>query len=225
MTAITFSNQPEIGYGIYTLRDVAQILHLPKATVRRWLKEYWDLRFAKQVGEKHSWGHKRDKAINFFTLVEFYVFYELRKHGVSAKHVLNAHGVLQKELGVDYPFASYRIMTDGKNVLFSPDLDTIVSVKGMQYELKGIIADFLKKIDFDPKNQTALRLYPSGKGHTIVVDPQHQFGQPVIKGTNILTETLYALHLGGESEKQIAALYDIKLSEVRDAIKFYQQAA
>ena len=224
---LEFNNRPKSGYGIFTIAAVASILGLSKETTRRWLKKYWDFRLAPEGEERHSWGERKDKAVNFFVLIEFYVFYQLRHHGVSAIQILKSHRLLRAQFDTPYPFASYRIMTDGRAILFSPDEgDSILDAKpGFQYNLKEIIEGFLKKIDFGTDSQIARRLYPAGKDSSIVVDPEHQFGQPAIKGTNILAGSLYYLYKGGEKVEFIASLYGLKPQEVADAIAFYQKAA
>jgi uncharacterized protein (DUF433 family) len=223
---ITFSNKPKLGYGIYTVADVAKVLGMPIEKVRYWLKEYWDLQLSPESGERNSWGERLDKTVNFYTLVEFYVFYQLRLHKVSVKQILKSHRLLREKFSTPYPFASHRIMTDGKAIFFSPDGESIVNATpGLQYNLKEVIEDFLEKMEFGAEDQIALRLYPGGKNRTIVVDPHHQFGQPVIKGTNILAGTLFALYMGGEKPDFIASIYDLKKEEVEDAIRFYQKAA
>jgi uncharacterized protein (DUF433 family) len=223
----TFSNHPKLGYGIFTVADVASILDLSKEKVRRWLKEYWDLQLVPEAADKNSWGEHRDKSINFYVLVEFYVFYELRRHKVPVNRIIKAHKLLGERFNNPYPFASNRIMTDGRNILFSNDEgESIVDADAaMQFNLREIIEDFLTKIDFDSEQQIARRLYPAGKSKRIVVDPDHQFGQPVVTGTNILTSTIYALHKGGEKANFIASLYGISKSAVTDAIKFHKHAA
>ncbi|MFN0213208.1 MAG: DUF433 domain-containing protein [Saprospiraceae bacterium] len=223
---ITFSNKPKLGYGIYTVADMAKVLGMPIEKVRYWLKEYWDLRLSPDSGERSSWGERLDKTVNFYTLVEFYVFYQLRQHKVSVNQILKSHRLLREKFGTPYPFACHRIMTDGKAIFFSPDGDRIVNATPtLQYNLKEVIEGFLEKMEFGDEDQIASRLYPSGKNRTIVVDPHHQFGQPVIKGTNILAGTLFSLYMGGEKPDFIAAIYDLKKEEVEDAIRFYQKAA
>ena len=64
-------NQPELGSGIYTLYDVSKILHLPQNKVRRWLTEYWDNRIGGKFNTRYSWGEGREKAVNFYSLIEF----------------------------------------------------------------------------------------------------------------------------------------------------------
>lgn len=225
MTAI--ANQPRLGQGIFTVTDVAGILRLPLNKVRRWLKEYWDLQLAPEATQRASWGERKDKSVNFYVLVEFYVFYELRRHGVPVSRIVKSHKLLRSKFDTPYPFASYRIMTDGRAILFSPDGgESVVSAEsGLQYNLKEVIEDFVKKIEFGDKDQIAQRLYPAGRDKSIVVDPHHQFGQPVIKGTNILAGVLYSMFQSGEKIDFIASVYGLNKKAVKDAIQFYQKAA
>jgi uncharacterized protein (DUF433 family) len=223
---VAFVNQPKLGYGVYSVSEVADLLRLPKGKVRYWLNEFWDNRLTNEANTSYSWGEKRDRSVNFYTLIEFYIFYQLRSHRISAARILKAYQLLSKKFNTPYPFASYKIMTDGKTILFSPDGDSIVTVsESLQYNIKGIIEDFLKKIDFEENSQLAARFFPAGKNSSIVVDPHHQFGQPVVVGTNILAATLYAMHKGGEKIETIASLYELKPGQVKDAIRFYQQQA
>ena len=136
MTA--FANQPKLGYGIFTVADVADILRLPVEKVRRWLKEYWDLQLVPGSSRRNSWGERKDKSVNFYALVEFYVFYELRRHGVPVSRIINSHKLLRRQFDTPYPFASYRIMTNGRAILFSPDGgESVVETQpGFQYNLK-----------------------------------------------------------------------------------------
>lgn len=222
-----FSNQPTLGYGIYTVADVAVLLRLPVHKVRYWLNQFWDGRLASESGARFSWGERREKAVNFYTLIEFYVFYQLREQRVPAAKILSAHQLLSREFGTPYPFASHKIMTDGKGILFSPDGgDSIVdATRALQHNIPGIIRDFVQKIEFEGESQLAERFFPAGKSSSIVVDPHHQMGQPTISGTNILAGTLYSMHKAGESPDFIARLYGLKEAQVQDAIEFYRKAA
>ncbi|WP_315818474.1 DUF433 domain-containing protein [Paraflavitalea speifideaquila] len=58
------------------------------------------------------------------------------------------------------------------------------------------------------------------KDRHIVVDPHHQFGQPVIEKTNLLAETIYDLYNAGENKQFISRLYNVSVREINDAIDF-----
>src|ERR1700744_3534730 len=98
--------KPSLGIGLYTIPDVANILNLDGNLVQRWLREYWGNRFSRGHANPSSWGKGRDKAIPFFTLIEFYVFYQLRKQGVSAQNIAKSYEIIRQELDSAFPFAN-----------------------------------------------------------------------------------------------------------------------
>ena len=71
----------------------------------------------------------------------------------------------------------------------------------------------------------ALRYWPLGKEKNIVVDPHHQLGQPTVRNTNILAETLYSMYTSGEKISFISSLYDVAESDVKASIEFFKKAA
>jgi len=214
----------KLGAGIYSIPDVAFILKLPVAKVRRWMNELWDTRLV-QHDHKYSWGEGREKATNFYTLIEFYVFYLLRESKVSTHKILIAHEDMSNQLNSPYPFASSKLLTDGKSILFTMSDGSIVNAdRTKQTAFKEIIEIFCKKIEFSD-SQIAERFYPLGKNSSIVVDPHHQFGQPVVFDTNILAETIFDLYQAGENTQFISHLYQLKEKEVKDAIALFTPEA
>lgn len=219
---IATTKKPSLGIGLYTIPDVANILNLDKILVRRWLKEYWGNQFGNKLA---SWGKGREKLVHFYTLIEFYVFFHLRKHGVSAQNIAKSHEIISQELQTAYPFANSFILTDGKKIFYTMDGEVIINAdKSKQINIKSIIEHFCHKIDFD-KDHQALRYWPLGKEKNIVVDPHHQLGQPTIKNTNILAETLYCMYTSGEKVGFISSLYDVPENDVKASIEFFKKAA
>lgn len=211
-----------LGYGIYTIPDAAFILGLPASKVRRWMNEFWDQRIGKEIDERYSWGEGRDKATNFYTLIEFYVFYQLREMNISTKKILSVHKEMREMLDTPYPFASAKVLTDGKSILFKMEDETIVHAdRSRQIALKEIIESFCKKIEFSSSDM-ADRFYPIGKDKHIIVDPHHQFGQPIIEDTSILAETVYDFYKAGETVQFLIKLYNLSEVEVMDAIALFE---
>src|SRR5688572_17207686 len=95
---IGFESDIKLGNGIYTIPDLAFILSLPQPKVRRWLNDFYNIRLGEKYKGKYSWGDKRDKATNFLTLIEFYVFYKLRENKVTTNMILTAHQEMAKQL-------------------------------------------------------------------------------------------------------------------------------
>ncbi len=123
---IDFKNDILLGNGIYTIPDLALILQLPKKKVRRWLDDFYNERLGKRNEGRYSWGEGRNKATNFLTLIEFYVFYKLREYGFSTYKILEVHQHISKELKTAYPFASHKLLVDGKEILYALEDDTWV---------------------------------------------------------------------------------------------------
>lgn len=220
----TLKNHIELGNGIYTVPDLALILQLPTSKVRRWLTDFYDQRLSGDKG-RYSWGEGRDKATNFLTLIEFYVFYMLREQKIGAGRILEAHKHMSKELKTPYPFASYNLLVNKREILYEATSNTWVHAdKSNQIIIHNLIKDFFNKIDFS-ENALAQRFWPLGKKHSIVVDPHHQFGQPVITGTNINAATVFSMYQSGEPLSTIGILYDLTEEQVNDAIAFCKRKA
>jgi len=206
---------PKIGEGIFLTKDVASILSLPYSKVRHLMKGFW---------HSNSFGDEKNKAINFYALIEFYTFFKLRELGVIANEIKKAHSLLVKELGVEYPFALSGIKTDGEKLWYE-SLGNLVCVDGKkQIAIKEFIEEFLHKIDFGSDN-LAKRFYPLDNTKLIVVDPKHQFGQPTISGRNITISTIKKLIDGGETIASVSDLYDITNNQVEEALNYYKRAA
>ena len=216
--------QPRLGEGIYGVPEAAKILNLPLYKVRRLLKVYWNERFGKGK-DLYSWGEGGATAFNFLTLIEFYVFYQLREAGVKTKEILVAHERLSVKMNTNFPFASTTLLTDGGKILFETEGGAIVETDhSFQYNLKEIIQPFCKKIEFNGE-RIARRFYPLGKEKNIVVDPHHQFGQPTISGTNILPATIFSYYKGGEPIEFISNIFEISKQQVADAVEYCKLAA
>jgi len=213
-----------IGSGIYTIPDIAHILNLPIGKVSRWMREYWGSEIGRKNNHSYYNGEGKDRTTNFNTLIEFYVFYQLRELKIGSKKIFEAHNKIAKTTGSLYPFANSEILANPKNIFYAIDEDRAIDTKTDQITYKELIKDFCRKIEFS-EDKVAARFYPAGKDKFIVVDPKHQFGQPIIIGTNVLAENIFSMYESGEDEVRIGKLFDLTLREVKDAISFYKMKA
>ena len=221
----TVLHKNELGYGFYTYADIAQLLGLPRAKVNRYLSAYWNERLGKSLfNEDFSWKVSNSvKAVNFYVLIELYICFQLQELGVNPKQVLKAREAIAHDTGLNYPFATQDIFSDGRKIFYKLD-DAVINADGTkQANLIKILNEFAQKIDFE--SGIAERFYPLINSKNIVIDPHHQFGQPTLTGTNINAEIIYAMFKSGESVATLAFLYDLKKEQIEDAIKFYQKAA
>ncbi len=211
----TDKEESKIGEGIYLTPDVARILNLPYQKVYSLMKGFW---------QGYAFGDKGNKAVNFYSLIEFYIYFQCRQNGMSAQKFKKYHSRLSATLKTKYPFAHHKIRTDFRNIWAEVEGNLIKADGKHQYDSLHLLEKFLHNVSYG-ENNMAIKFYPLGKQTKVVVDPKHQFGQPVVDGTNIKTKSLYSLHLGGETNKTISNLYNISLDKVRDAITFHTMAA
>lgn len=228
METIEFENNVELGSGIFTVSDISIILNLKYSKVYNLLNEYWDNRFATQLGQKYSWSVRNTKAVSFHTLVEFYIFFQLKEVGVATQQILNAHSELSTRYNTPFPFAISHIINRmncfGRKIVFEISDNDIINLDSTKQLNLSFIKSFAHKLDFD-KNELAEKFYPLGKTKQVVIDPKHQFGQPTIKGTNIFPKTIFNLYQSKESKKFIAQSFEISIQEVNDAIEYCKNVA
>lgn len=228
MITIEKISKPTINRGIYTISDVSKILHIPDAKVRRWVDEYWDTKFSGfSENDHYSWNSGNGKVLDFYTMIEIYIFSELRESGVKIKDIVQAHEELANHYKTPFPFSNKDVVkglkTDGKKVYFKFK-DGIISLDGTKQFNLEVVKDFFKKVDFNSEMLVS-KFYPLGKKKNVVVDPQIKFGQPVLKSTGISVDTIYDLFLSGEKLELIAFLYNLEVKDVRDAVKYCKSAA
>lgn len=225
---IAFQTKPLIGKGIYTIPDIAMILGIPYSKVNRWINSFWNDRFGSNYGESYTWMVDLTKAVNFHTLIELNTFYQLNLAGVSSRKILKVHELLSIQFNTPYPFARQDVIrhlrSDGKKVLFEQKDGSIYSIDASRQFKLGIIKDFFKNLDFGA-NSLATRLWPLGKDKSIICDPHHQFGQPVISGTNIVAEIIAEMVMAGDQIDFVAEIYGLKIKQVEDALEYARKAA
>jgi uncharacterized protein (DUF433 family) len=222
----TVFQKQQLGAGIYTIPDISRLLGLPQFKVRRYLNQYWDERLGKKLfNETYSWStDNKIKAVNFYTLIELYTCFHLQELGVPIKQILRSRMVVAKELKMPYPFASAKLLSDGKKIWYEFE-DCIVKADGSkQTDFVEFIKQFAKKIEFN-SNKIAEKFWPAGKESDVVINPHHQFGQPVLNGTNVNAEVIFSMYESGEPIKALGILYDLTDKQVMDAISFYKKSA
>jgi len=221
-----FKSQLEIGGGVYTIPEIASILRLPYHKVNLWVNKYWDGELGKVFAVEYSWKVGKNKAINFQTLIEFYVLIQFAESGVKTREVLNAHKELSKKYSTNYPFSKKEILekikTSGKKIFLEDENDTI-SLDGTKQLNLFFIRQFFRNLDFG-QDSIASKFWPLGRKKSIVVDPKRQFGHPLIEKTNIFPETIFNLHKAGEPIEFIAQTFELDKKSVIDAIEYCKAA-
>lgn len=219
--------------GAYALADAGRYLSLPLATVRSWVR---GRPYPTSGGRRHSTPliclpSGDEPLLSFTNLVEAHVLAAIRRHhGVPMNKVRSALDYLEKQLRVSHPLAHAQLLTDGVS-LFMDRFGELVNLSASgQLAIREILAAHLQRIEHDADG-LALRLFPFSRGprldgpRIVVVDPRVAFGRPVIAGTGIRTDVVVSRHKAGESIAELAADYSIDLTQVEEAIRFFELAA
>jgi uncharacterized protein (DUF433 family) len=227
--------KPTVGEGVYTVPDAAHILKFSQSKLRRWVSGYWrtfdEVRKERTVPVVDSgvWGDGRDRAFNFYTLIELYTIVALRDIGVSFKKIRRAREELSKRFKTKHPFAAHKLMSDGRQILVEikeGDLQSILELDAHgQTAIEQIIKPFCRKLEFNVQTELVEVYRPLGEKTSIIVSPHHGFGRPTIEGTNITSETIYNLVVAGEDRQTIEKLYDLSPSYIEEVIEFERRAA
>lgn len=201
----------------YTVADIAAILNLPEAQVKRWLREY-------KSGQAQP-ESPLDKGLiaDFHTLIEFYTFYQLRALGVGPSKINNARHILSDMLHTPYPFATANILTDGKTVFYHAEVGELIKAdQTLQLFIQQVVEPFCKRIEFG-EDSLAVKLFPMGREAAIQIDPNRQAGRPVVGDTDILSQTVFDDFLRGDSVLALAERFNLTERQVEDVIVFHEK--
>ena len=227
-----------IGTGMYPLPRAARLVGAELRTVRRWLTGYswkygegrrasgplWTLQYA----QDEEFGD--EQVLSFQDLLELRIVARFIEHGVSLQVIRATIDVARETLG-DYPLHSKRFVTDGRKIFLDAveragEDSKLLDVRQRQFTIDAVIRpSLLDGIEYGA-DATALRWFPVRKKRLVVLDPQLQFGEPIVTEGGVPTDTLAAAFKAeGENAERVARLYRVKPQEVKVAVAFEQQLA
>jgi len=232
-------NDPQalIGTGLYPLSQAARLVGEDARTVRRWLKGYswkykdglfvsgplWQLQYT----EDEELGHER--VLGFRDLLELRTVAKFIEHGVSLKVIRATIEAAADYLG-KFPLQSRRFLTDGKQIFMEAvarveDDPLLLDVRKRQFVFDAVIRPSLfEGIEYDRKGE-AQRWFPT-KGRLIVLDPEVQFGEPIVATAGVPTDTLFAAYKAeGKDRARVARLYRVTPQAVSAAVAFEERLA
>lgn len=231
----------DLGKGIYTLPDAARLVRTDARKIRRWLFGY---DYTKRTGDERRSYHSAplwrpqyaadelgERVLGFRDLMELRIVREFVARGVPVAVVRYCLTAAREMFGDDYPMTRQRFLTDGETV-FHEALDVVsatedgpalVDLRKRQHVFRTIVKDSLYA-GIEYEGDVARRWYPEGKGHSIVVDPHLQFGQPTIQQAGVPTAALYAAWLAeGKRRATVARLYEVDPRHVDAAVRFEEK--
>jgi uncharacterized protein (DUF433 family) len=209
----------------YTITQAAKLAGTSSATVRRWLRGYYEgenLRMRPVFGDKQT-KQEASVEISFLQLAEIVVVSRFRHRYVKLERLRRAHRYARDALHIDYPFAWLRLKTDGAHVL-SEFQEQEPGEKLVSLDLFGQLTlpgDVLRTLElFDYEEEFAARWFPIGRNVPIVIDPRYGAGKPTIPERRLTVETIYKRWKAGQTIKFIASDFKLLPSLVETTLQY-----
>lgn len=222
------TDDPRFSRAIFTLRETAAYLDVPKSTVHWW---------ARPPEAKHPLitcfpAHGRQATVPFIGFAEAFVLSSFRRAGVPLQRIRPAVEVLAKEIGVEHALASKRLFTDGAEVLFDyankrgeREVLELVVVRTQQRQFSGVVNDYLKRIHYGGDGWADSVRLPTYANAEVVVDPRVAFGLPLVVHGGARVEDLVDRFQAGDSVNEIATDFSVPPDQVEDVIRVATRAA
>ena len=203
---------------MYSTSDAARILGLKTRFVYDLLRANW-----LEEGFGDFAGHK---TLDFLTLIELQVIAQLRDAGIATSRIMRARRDLRLLKGAPHPFAQRDILETlryGEGRVYWEFEGGVIELNGArQFAIKEFLS-FKAHISFNPAGDAAVYSPPETEG-AVELDPERQFGAPVLRGTNLRVSTLCDDLESGETPESLASIYEVEVEDVRNALNWCMAA-
>jgi uncharacterized protein (DUF433 family) len=221
-------DDPRVARPIFTLREAAGYLGVPKSTVHQWARPGTGKAPLITV-----FAHRgRDATVPFVGFAEAYVLSAFRKAGVPLQRIRPAVEVLSRQIGIEHALASRRLYTDGAEVLFDyaterhdDEVLELVAPRTGQYQFSELVREYLTRITYGDDGWASHVQLPAYGHAEVVVDPEVAFGLPVLTNGGARVEDLVDRFLAGETLTDIADDFGVPLGQVEDVIRVATRSA
>lgn len=210
----------------YTFTQAARLAGTSSQTVKRWLFGY------DQPGHRMMPVFGREERsmafVSFLQLAEIVVVAAFREKRITLERMRRAHRFASEHLGLEYPFASLKMKTDGQRVLIDfmeqePGPSLLAISDSGQLTLLGAVAEVVSEFDFDPT--WAARWFPVGDKAPIVVDPRMGAAKPTVRDRGVTVEAIYRRWKAGQSYQVIGREYKLPPTVVEEVLRFADKVA
>jgi uncharacterized protein (DUF433 family) len=221
-------DDPRVARAIFTLRETAAYLGIPKSTVQWW---------AHPPDATHSLitcfpSRGRQATVPFIGFAEAFVLSSFRRAGVPLQRIRPAVDVLAKEIGIEHALASESLYTDGAEVLFDyaskhgeREVMELVVVRTQQRQFSEIVKGYLKRIRYGGDGWADSVRLPTYENANVIVDPKVAFGLPLVIQGGARVEDLVDRFQAGDSVADISADFSVPADQVEDVIRVATRAA
>jgi len=220
-------NQPA-----YPLTEAGRYLKLAVATLRAWTlgRPYPTSR-----GEGHFRplirpASRKPPLLSFSNLIEAHVLGALRtEHGVSVKALRQAVEFAERTLDIDRLLLRPELRFDAGHLFLDRYRQLINLSKSGQLAMRQVLHAHLLRVEWD-EQRFPIRLHPFLTADSVsprmpvAIDPRISFGRPIVISRGISTAAIVDRIDAGETVADLAADYDLSVTDIEDAA-LYERAA
>lgn len=230
---MTTHNYKYLGKGIYTVAEASRLIHVSPDRIRRWLKGYTyisntGVKTSKSVIEPDYDVSSKSYALSFLDLLEMRFINSFLEYGVSLKTVRRVAINAANYLHNSHPFINKQFYTDKRTILLkcTENGDSrLIDLANNQVEIDKVFAAYLYHGIEYKEDSLAVRWWPLGDDHSIVIDPKRNFGRPVLNKEGIPTDTIAKLFRAEGSIDSVTDWFDIDRQSVSIAINYEESLA
>jgi uncharacterized protein (DUF433 family) len=217
-----------LGKGIYTPTLASRLTKVPAQSISRWCAGASD---AHRRDRRRSpvflsdYAFTGNRSLSFEDLTEIYLISGFRQKGISLQTIRAAQKRARTILGDNHPFSNNQFLTDGKSILLEieePESGpALLDLKNMQRSFQQVVRPYLSVVfDYTGESHRPARIHPYSKDATVIIDPDRQFGQPILKDEGIPTAALYRAYKAEQSKTAVAEWFGVSEDAVMKAVRF-----
>lgn len=200
----------------YTVADAARYAKAPRQTVAYWHK-------GGRLGPALP-GKKRAVPLSYMQLVEVAFVATFRDLGVPLQRIRKARDYLAQTFSSEYPFAEFRLQTEGYHVLLQmtevehdAEIERLIIADAAgQTAWKPMVGT--RFAEFDYERGLAVIWHVAGRLSPIIIDPRISFGAPTVRG--IPTWAIRGRRIAGETVEEITQDFRLDPEDVVQALAF-----
>ena len=206
----------------YSTGEAARLTGVHPNTVRNWF--YGSRRADGEAYPVFAQPKQRGANLSWLQLVETAFVASFRARGVSLPALRRSYAYLAKVFNAEYPFAEFRLQTDGAHVLSEFEQadqlasGLIVTDEGGQTIWHDMIMRRLDEFEYD--HDLAVIWRPRGRDVPIVMDPRVAFGAPMAEASRVPTWVFRERFAAGESIDEISDDFGAAEAEILAALDF-----
>lgn len=209
-----------LGLGVYTLQEASFYGKVSSRRLSSWV--FGSTKYAPVIHSELI----DERLVSFHDLVQAMAINKAREYGVSLQKIREAIQRAEQEFNISLPLAhQHKLVLFDKELHIQLSRDQIVQLTGRgrdQSMMVPIIEPFMKDLCFSEAGLAISYVAFKWHGKRIILDPQRQFGQPLVDGTGYRADVLAnAFNVEGSADF-VASEYNVTLADVKVAVSYMQ---